>query len=393
MIAQQAPESSGGGFDVLQSLQSAFSTLLNYVPQVIGALLVLIIGYIIARLIRAAITKLLGRLRVDERLTHGSGGEYVARFSPEGSPAKLVGLIVQWVLLIFVIVSAVSVLAIPAVTTFMTLVLSYLPNVLAALLIFLIAAAVAAAVGGLVHRTMGETPTGRVVRTAAPTLVMAIAVFMILNQLGIAPVIVTATYIALIGAVALGSALAFGLGGRDAAKDLIDSGYRKAQEQTDQVRQDVAIGRDRARADAQQYTQQYGGPSGAQQPGDQQAAGQQYGAQQYGGQQYGGQQYGGQQHGGQQYGAQQYGGGQYGGGQQYAGEPQTGQQFGGDQVGAQSAGRETVPNPATQQLSTPPQGQQYPAGPAHSAEHNQQYGRPADQQPYDPSAGGTEPLR
>jgi hypothetical protein len=144
----------------------------------------------------------------------------------------------------------------------MTLVLSYLPNVIAALLIFLIAAAIAAAVGGLVHRTMGDTPTGRVARSAAPTLVMAIAVFMILNQLGIAQVIVTATYIALIGAVALGSALAFGLGGRDAAADLINSGYRRAQQQSDQVQADLQAGRRRAEADARAYapgTQSGGG--------------------------------------------------------------------------------------------------------------------------------------
>jgi hypothetical protein len=141
----------------------------------------------------------------------------------------------------------------------MNQVLAYLPNVIAALLIFLIAAAIAAAVGGLVHRTMGDTPTGRVARSAAPTLVMAIAVFMILNQLGIATVIVTATYIALIGAVALGSALAFGLGGRDAAADLINSGYRKAQEQSDQVRADLAVGRQRAEADARAYAPTNGG--------------------------------------------------------------------------------------------------------------------------------------
>ena len=257
MLAQQAPSSGGGGFDVLQSLQSAFSTLVNYIPQILGALLVLVIGYVIARLIRAGITRLLRRVRVDDRLTHGTGGEYVARFSPQGSPSALVGLVVQWVLLVFVIVSAIGTLDIPAVTGFMNLVLSYLPNVIAALLIFLIAAAVAAAVGGLVHRTMGDTPTGRVVRSAAPTLVMAIAVFMILNQLGIAQTIVTATYIALIGAVALGSALAFGLGGRDAAKDLIDSGYRRAQQQSDQVQRDLRAGQGRARAEAEQYTQQY----------------------------------------------------------------------------------------------------------------------------------------
>ena len=260
MLAQQ--QDGGGGFNILQSLQSAFTTFLSYVPNVIGALLVLIIGFIIAKLIRSAITKLLQKVRVDQRLTHGSGGEYVARFSPDGSPSKLVGLVVQYVLMVFVIVTAVGTLNIPAITGFVNLVLSYLPNVIAALIIFLIAAAVAAAVGGLVHRTMGDTATGRVVRSAAPTLVMAIAVFMILNQLGIAQTIVTATYIALIGAVALGSALAFGLGGRDAAKDLIDSGYRRAQQNTDQVKADLRTGYDRGQAEAQQYTQQYGQSGG-----------------------------------------------------------------------------------------------------------------------------------
>jgi small-conductance mechanosensitive channel len=257
---------SGGGFDVLQSLQNAFTTFLSYVPNVIGALLVLIIGYIIARLIRSGISRLLRKVRVDEKLTHGKGGEYVARFSPQGKPSQLVGLVVQYVLMVFVIVSAVGTLNIPAVTGFVTLVLSYLPNVIAALLIFLVAAAIAAAVGGLVHRTMGDTPTGRVVRSAAPTLVMAIAVFMILNQLGIAETIVTATYIALIGAVALGSALAFGLGGRDAAADLINSGYRRAQQQSDQVQADLQAGRQRAEADARAYAPagvQGGTPGGA----------------------------------------------------------------------------------------------------------------------------------
>jgi small-conductance mechanosensitive channel len=256
MLAQQTPSGGGGGFNILQSLQDAFTTFLSYVPNVIGALLVLIIGYIIARLLRAGISKLLRRLHLDDKLTHGRGGEYVSRFSPKGQPSQLVGAVVEYVLLVFVIVTAVGTLNIPAITGFVNLVLSYLPNVIAALIIFLVAAAVAAAVGGLVHRTMGETPTGRVVRSAAPTLVMAIAVFMILNQLGIAQTIVNATYIALIGAVALGSALAFGLGGRDAAKDLIDSGYRKAQEQSDQVRADLQTGQQRGQADVQR-TQQY----------------------------------------------------------------------------------------------------------------------------------------
>ena len=77
---------------------------------------------------------------------------------------------------------------------------------------------------------------------------------MILTQLGIATVIVVITYTALIGAAALGAALAFGLGGRDAAAQLIDSGYRKAQDNADQVRADVQMGRQRAERDARQTT-------------------------------------------------------------------------------------------------------------------------------------------
>ena len=79
--------SGGGGFNILQSLQNAFTTFLSYLPSVIGALLVLVIGYIVARLIRAGISRLLHRIRLDEKLTHGSGGEYVARFSPQGQPS------------------------------------------------------------------------------------------------------------------------------------------------------------------------------------------------------------------------------------------------------------------------------------------------------------------
>jgi hypothetical protein len=242
---------AGGGFNVLQSLQSAFTTFLNFLPQLLGALVVLVVGYIIARILDKVITKLLGKARLDQRLTHNPGGRFVEKASPGGSPAKLVGTVVFWVIMLFVISSAIGTLGIPALTAFMALVLGYLPNVLAALLIFIVAAAVAGAVAGLATRMMGETPTGRIIRTVGPAVVMAIAVFMILTQLGIAPIIVIATYIALIGAIALASALAFGLGGREAAADLVNSGYRKAQEQTDTVQSDARLARERGERAAQ----------------------------------------------------------------------------------------------------------------------------------------------
>ena len=80
----------------------------------------------------------------------------------------------------------------------------------------------------LVDRTMGDTPTGGIVETVAPVLVMAIATFMILDQLKIANNIVMITYAAIVGAVALGMALAFGLGGRDVAGRLLENAYARA---------------------------------------------------------------------------------------------------------------------------------------------------------------------
>jgi small-conductance mechanosensitive channel len=250
----QVSDTNGDNFNILQSLQTGFTTFVNYLPQLIGALLILLIGFIIAKILDKIIGKGLHKARVDDRLTRNSGGRFVEKLSPGGQPSRLVGAVVFWVIMLFVISSAISALGIPALTGFMNLVLSWLPNVIAALLIFIVAAAVAGVVGGLAHRTMGDTPTGRVVRAAAPALIMAIAVFMILTQLGIATVIVVITYTALIGAAALGAALAFGLGGRDAAAELINSGYRKAQDNADQVRADVQMGRQRAERDARQTT-------------------------------------------------------------------------------------------------------------------------------------------
>jgi hypothetical protein len=98
---------------------------------------------------------------------------------------------------------------------------------------------------------MGDTPTGKVVGSVVPVLVMAIATFMILNQLQIAEEIVTITYAALLGAAALAMALAFGLGGRDLANRMLSDAYDKGQEQRGQVKRDMEIGKERGRQDAE----------------------------------------------------------------------------------------------------------------------------------------------
>jgi hypothetical protein len=119
-------------------------------------------------------------------------------------------------------------------------------------LIFVIAGAIAGAVAGLVAKLMGDTPTGKLVASIAPVLIMGIAVFMILNQLRIAPDIVTITYAVLLGSLGLGMALAFGLGGRETAAQLVAGAYQKGQEQQGQVKHDMALAKDRGQERAEQ---------------------------------------------------------------------------------------------------------------------------------------------
>jgi hypothetical protein len=132
----------------------------------------------------------------------------------------------------------------------MNQVLGYLPNVIVAILIFVVAALLSGAVAGGVGKVMGETTTGKVVASTVPALIMVIAMFMILEQLQIAPEIIRIAFAAVMFGLALALALAFGLGGRDVAGRLLEEADRSARANAGNVQQDLAHGRDRARAEA-----------------------------------------------------------------------------------------------------------------------------------------------
>jgi hypothetical protein len=230
------------------TVRNAFVVFFAWLPHVVGALAVLIIGYFVAKFVAALITRALGRAGLDRRMHRGLGGTMIERAVPR--PGRLIGSVVFWLIMIAVFSLAASVLGIAALTAFVGAVWSYIPNVIAAFLIFLVAAALAGGVATVVDRTMGETSLGRIAKTAAPVLIMAIAVFMILEQLKIATQIVTITYAALMGAIALGSALAFGLGGREVAGEMLRGAYDRGRENGDQWRRELRQGRESAKQQA-----------------------------------------------------------------------------------------------------------------------------------------------
>jgi hypothetical protein len=242
-------------FDAGQSLQNAFTEFVAFLPNLIGALLLLVLGYFVAKVLEGVAEKALQRAGFDRAIHREPTGQWIRRVIPR--PSSLAGSIVFWVIFLGAISIAVDVLGIAALENLVAAVYGYLPNVLAALLIFIVAVAVAAGIATLAQRLLGDTSLGRIVSVAAPIVVFAIATFMILDQLKIAQTIVTITYAGLIGALALGSALAFGLGGRDVASRVLEGAYATGQENKEQLKRDLDLGKDRAKQEAERIKDEH----------------------------------------------------------------------------------------------------------------------------------------
>ncbi|MEQ7010969.1 hypothetical protein ABN028_32775 [Actinopolymorpha sp. B17G11] len=232
--------------DIVESFQNVLDRIIGFLPQLLGFLVLLIIGYIVAKLVAVLVRKVLERAGLDRRVHESHSRKYVESVLAGASTARVVAGVVFWVIFAFFLFAAIGALRIPTLTTFMNQVVAYLPNVIAAILIFAVAAIVAGTAAAAIGRLMGDTPTGRVAATVVPALVMVIAGFMILQQLRIAEQIVQIAFAATMGALALGLALAFGLGGRPVAQRMLEDAYQKSQERTERDRADARIGRQRA---------------------------------------------------------------------------------------------------------------------------------------------------
>jgi hypothetical protein len=247
------------------SVQQALNSFFGFLPNVLGFLVILLVGFIIAKIAKKAIGTLLHKIGLDRALHESDAGQYVERVSPGASPSNLIGTVAFWFVFLFAISAAIGALKIPALSAFIAQVQAFLPNIVVAAIIFVIAAALAGVVGGAAHKLMGDTPTGKVVRAVVPGLILAIGTFMVLDQLQIAPQIVTITYAALLGMLALAGALAFGLGGREVAADLLRSAYESGQQNKDQVQRDMRTGKQRA--EQQVESRDRNGPAAAGTPG------------------------------------------------------------------------------------------------------------------------------
>ncbi|HET8884266.1 MAG TPA: hypothetical protein VFM68_02240 [Candidatus Saccharimonadales bacterium] len=224
-------------FNAQESFDNILTSIIEFLPNLLGAIIILIIGYFVAKALQKLTRKALNRARFDRAIHNSAAGNAVSRMVE--SPSMLTGKVAFWLVFIGAISLAISALDLPILNDLLSAVYSYIPNVIAAVLIFLVASAVSAGAAKFVQRVMGRTSIARLIATAVPAIVMSLAVFMILDQLGIADSIVNILFTAIVGSIALGLALAFGLGGRDVARGLLEQAADNARANSGKVKEDV----------------------------------------------------------------------------------------------------------------------------------------------------------
>ena len=218
------------GDAIFLGISNALNTFLAAIPQVVGALLILIIGWIISGILARIVTAALRRTGVD-RLFAEHGGPVYGRQTVQFEPSVVAGEIVKWIVRLVFLVAAANVLGMPQVSLLLNQVLLWIPNLIVAAIILLVAPLLARFVRGLIEVGAGRMgfSNARILGQIAEIAIVAFAVIIAIDQIGIAADLVNTLFIGVVGAFALAFGLAFGLGGRDVAAELTRSWYEASQ--------------------------------------------------------------------------------------------------------------------------------------------------------------------
>ena len=213
---------------LLQPLQNALSTFLSFLPQLVGAIVILIIGYIVAKVLQAVVGRVLQGIGFDGWMEKGGIKQFFDRAQTNYTPATVIGRLIFWFVFVIAITMAADALGISQVSAVLGQLIAYIPSIIAAILILILAALLANFVSGIVRGATGSGLLASVARYA----IIVYAVFAAITELGIAVELTAPTFLILLGAVALAAAIAFGIGGREVAQDIIQKAYGRSDEVT-----------------------------------------------------------------------------------------------------------------------------------------------------------------
>jgi small-conductance mechanosensitive channel len=211
---------------VLDRIQASFIVLARHVLPLLGALVIVFVGYLLAALVERVTMRVLRRMNLNALLERGGVMEAVERTGSHMDPTRVAANLAFWFVMFAVLLVAADALG-ESLSGVFTELVGYIPSIIGAIVIIMLGNVLGAFVGGLIAASVGRSAGGPTLARVARASVIILAVFMALQELGVATQIVTTAFAILFGAVALALALAFGLGNRDLAGEITRAWYER----------------------------------------------------------------------------------------------------------------------------------------------------------------------
>ncbi len=216
--------------DVLAiSFRSLWLGVVNFVPSLIMALVIVLVGWGIGALFGRVVSQIIKALRIDEGLRRAGVEDFLNRGGLSLNSGAFLGGLVRWFIIVVFLIGAFEILGLSQVTGFLRDILSYLPQVIVAVLILIAAGLVADAMRSIVLSSAksAEIRSAGFLGAVTKWVIWVFAILVALSQLGIAAGFIQTIFTGLVVALSLGLGLAFGLGGQEAAGRVIEKVSRE----------------------------------------------------------------------------------------------------------------------------------------------------------------------
>ncbi|MDI6778410.1 MAG: hypothetical protein QMD77_04450 [Patescibacteria group bacterium] len=223
------------GEAITLSLLNLWDRFINFLPSLVGAVLVFVAGWIVAVALGKVVEHIVKMLKVDD-VMEKAGTK--ARFEKAGvrlDVAKFLGGLVKWFLILVFLMAATDILKLVQVTTFLNSIVLYLPNVVVAAVILAVAFLVANFVFAVVKGStkVAGLISAMLLATVAKWAIVIFGFLAALIQLGIAASLINTLFIGLVAMLSLAGGLAFGLGGKDEAASILKKIRQEISEKHD----------------------------------------------------------------------------------------------------------------------------------------------------------------
>jgi Conserved TM helix len=242
------------GAAMLTSLAAAMATLFAALPKILGFAIILMLGWFVATLIAKAVAAVLRTVKFNQAAQRAGFSDFTRKMGVDSDASGFLANIAKWFIRLIAMVVAFDALGLPAVSNVLRELLLWLPNLVVAMVVLVVAGLAADALAKLVRgaTAQGGFSNPDALATVAKVAVWAFAIVIAVNQIGIAAALVNTLLMATVGALALAFGLAFGLGGRDTAARLLGEWKQSAENAAPKLK----LAAEAAKADVQRESSQ-----------------------------------------------------------------------------------------------------------------------------------------